>query len=328
MDQTIRIGTRGSPLALAQAKEVRRRLMAAVPALALPGSIAIVPIRTTGDRNLELALSEIGGKGLFTKELEDGLMAGTLDIAVHSMKDMPTVLPSGLAMSAQLPREDVRDGLLVRADITTRPTSLVTLPYSAVVGTSSLRRQSQLLALRPDCRVVPIRGNVETRIGKVKAGLVDATLLAMAGLKRLGLSDQASAILDPLEMLPAVAQGAIGIQCRADATGLREVLSLLHCRDTGDRTAAERALLSGLEGNCRTPIAALATLEPGNVLTLVSRVALPDGSEIHEDRRSGWRWEAEQLGFAAVEALRLQMSPRFRATTHKPGAGHALERAG
>lgn len=168
---------------------MQRRLAAAVPALAAPGAIKIVPIRTTGDRNLELSLSEIGGKGLFTKELEDGLMADTLDIAVHSMKDMPTALPSRLVIAAQLPREDVRDALLVYDGVAIRPTNLVTLPYCAVVGTSSLRRQSQLLALRPDCRVVPFRGNVDSRIGKVKAGLVDATLLAVAGLKRLGQAD-------------------------------------------------------------------------------------------------------------------------------------------
>ena len=192
-------------------------------------------------------------KGLFTKELEDGLMAGTLDIAVHSMKDMPTALPSGLVIAAQLPREDVRDALLVRNGLLTTATSLVTLPYCAVVGTSSLRRQSQLLALRPDCRVVPFRGNVDSRIGKVKAGLVDATLLALAGLKRLGRANQASAVLDPSEMLPAVSQGAIAIQCRADASRLREILSLLHCRDTGDRTAAEAGAAQRIGGKLPYP---------------------------------------------------------------------------
>ena len=326
MNHVVRIGTRGSPLALVQAEEVRRRLAVAVPALGEPDAIKIVPIRTTGDRNLESPLSEIGGKGLFTKELEDGLMAGTLDIAVHSMKDMPTALPSGLVIAAQLPREDVRDALLVRNGLLTTATSLVTLPYCAVVGTSSLRRQSQLLALRPDCRVVPFRGNVDSRIGKVKAGLVVATMLALARLKRLGRANQASAVLDPSEMLPAVSQGAIAIQCRADASRLREILSLLHCRDTGDRTAAERALLSGLEGNCRTPIAALAMLEPADGITLVSRVALPDGSEIQEDRRSGRRCDAEQLGFAAAENLRLRFGTRFRTFARQIGPDPTLEK--
>jgi hydroxymethylbilane synthase len=309
MTNVLRIGTRGSPLALVQAEETRRRLAAAHPELAAPGAVEIVAIRTTGDRVQDRALSEIGGKGLFTKEIEDGLLDGSLDLAVHSMKDMPTALPDGLVIGALLPREDPRDALFARPGID----SLAALPQGAVVGTSSLRRQAQLLALRPDLRIVPFRGNVDTRLAKLDAGAVDATLLALAGLKRLGRADRVSAVLEPAEMLPAVAQGAIGIECRADDPKVHALLAALHDRDTGDRVAAERALLTALEGSCRTPIAALAELGPGDILTLTSRVALPDGSEMHEDRRSGPRAEAAQLGAAAGAALRSRIGPGFLA---------------
>jgi len=291
MTPVLRIGTRGSPLALIQAEETRRRLADAHPALAVPGAVEIVVIRTTGDKVQDRPLSEIGGKGLFTKEIEDGLLDRSLDLAVHSMKDMPTWLPDGLLIGALLPREDPRDALFARDGAG----SLAALKPGAVVGTSSLRRQAQVLTLRPD------------------AGTVDATLLALAGLKRLGRTDRVSAVLEPEEMLPAAAQGAIGIECRADDAPVRRLLDALHCRDTGDRVAAERSLLTTLEGNCRTPIAALADLAPDGTLTLTSRVALPDGSEMHEDRRSGPRTEAVQLGAEAGEALRRRIGPRFLA---------------
>jgi len=313
MDTVLRIGTRGSALALAQAEETRRRLIAAHPALAAPGAVEIQAIRTTGDRVQDRALSEIGGKGLFTKEIEDGLLDGSLDIAVHSMKDMPTRLPEGLIIGALLPREDPRDALFARDSALAGPASLAALKPGAVVGTSGLRRQAQLLALRPDLRVVPFRGNVDTRLAKLDAGAVDATLLALAGLKRLGKADRVSAVLDPQEMLPAVAQGAIGIECREADERVRALLSAIHDRDTGDRVAAERALLAALDGSCRTPIAALAELGPGDTLTLVSRVALPDGSEMHEDRRDGPRSEAARLGTEAGAALRRRIGPRFLA---------------
>ncbi|WP_343713081.1 hydroxymethylbilane synthase [Inquilinus sp.] len=312
MDTVLRIGTRGSALALAQAEETRRRLIAAHPALAAPGAVEIQAVRTTGDRVQDRPLSEIGGKGLFTKEIEDGLLDGSLDIAVHSMKDMPTRLPDGLIIGALLPREDPRDALFARGEALAGPASLAALKPGAVVGTSGLRRQAQLLALRPDLRVVPFRGNVDTRLAKLDAGTVDATLLALAGLKRLGKADRVSAVLDPQEMLPAVAQGAIGIECRAD-TRVLALLAAIHDRDTGDRVAAERALLAALDGSCRTPIAALAELGPGDTLTLVSRVALPDGTEMHEDRRQGHRSEAERLGAEAGAALRQRIGPRFLA---------------
>ncbi|MGK9164878.1 hydroxymethylbilane synthase [Inquilinus limosus] len=313
MSTVLRIGTRGSALALAQAEETRRRLIAAHPALAAPGAVEIKVVRTTGDRVQDRPLSEIGGKGLFTKEIEDGLLDGSLDIAVHSMKDVATKLPDGLIIGALLPREDPRDALFARDSALTGPASLAALAPGAVVGTSSLRRQAQLLALRPDLRVVPFRGNVDTRLAKLDAGAADATLLALAGLKRIGRADRVSAVLDPREMLPAVAQGAIGIECRAGDDRVRALLAPLHDRDTGDRVAAERALLTALEGDCRTPIAALAEIGPDDTLTLTARVAVPDGSEMHEDRRSGRRDQAEQLGREAGDALRRRIGPRFRA---------------
>ena len=309
MTPVLRIGTRGSPLALIQAEETRRRLADAHPALAVPGAVEIVVIRTTGDKVQDRALAEIGGKALWTKELDRALIAGEIDCAVHSMKDMPTWLPDGLLIGALLPREDPRDALFARDGAG----SLAALKPGAVVGTSSLRRQAQVLTLRPDLSIVPFRGNVGTRLAKLDSGMVDATLLALAGLKRLGRTDRVSAVLEPEEMLPAAAQGAIGIECRADDAPVRRLLDALHCRDTGDRVAAERSLLTTLEGNCRTPIAALADLAPDGTLTLTSRVALPDGSEMHEDRRSGPRTEAVQLGAEAGEALRRRIGPRFLA---------------
>ena len=313
MDAILRIGTRGSALALAQAEETRRRLAAAHLALAAPGAVEIVVIRTTGDRIQDRPLAEIGGKGLFTKEIEDGLLDESLDLAVHSMKDVPTRLPDGLVIGALLPREDPRDALFARADALNGPATLASLKPRSVVGTSSLRRQAQLLALRPDLRIVPFRGNVGTRLEKLSAGTIDATLLALAGLKRLGRADRVSAVLEPTEMLPAVAQGAIGIECRAGDERVQALLSPLHDRDTSDRVSAERALLSTLEGSCRTPIGALAELGPGDTLTLTARIALPDGTEMHEDRRCGPRSEAERLGREVGETLRRRIGPGFLA---------------
>ena len=206
MAQSIRIGTRGSPLALAQARMVHAALAAQGA-----GEIEIVAIRTSGDRIQDRPLSEAGGKGLFTKEIEEALLAGTIDLAVHSAKDMPTLLPDGLMLAACLPREDVRDAFISR-----KAASLRELPQGAVVGTASLRRQAMVKRLRPDVSVVPLRGNVETRLRKLEAGEVDATLLALAGLKRLGLADKATALLDTQEFLPAVGQGAITIEARTD----------------------------------------------------------------------------------------------------------------
>jgi hydroxymethylbilane synthase len=299
----LRIGTRGSPLALAQAKEVQQRLAAAHPGLA-PAEIAV--IRTTGDRVQDRKLEEIGGKGLFTKEIEEALMEGRIDLAVHSMKDMPTLLPPGLIIGCLLPREDPRDALF-----SPHAASLAGLPKGARVGTSALRRQAQILALRPDLKVQLFRGNVGTRLAKLAAGEVDATLLALAGLKRLGLADKATAILATEEMLPAVAQGAIGVEIRADDDCIAAILAPLNDTPTTESVTAERACLEVLDGSCRTPIAALAEHEPGGILRLRALIALPDGSAMQRAERLGPRAQAVDLGRAVGEALRAAAGPGF-----------------
>jgi hydroxymethylbilane synthase len=298
MDPLVRIGTRGSPLALIQAQEVKRRLVDAWPELAAPGAVTVVPIKTSGDRIQDRTLADAGGKGLFTKEIEEALLAGTVDLAVHSMKDMPTWLPDGLTIPCLLPREDPRDALIAG-----RARALADLKPGAIVGTASLRRQAQVLALRPDLRVVSLRGNVETRLRKIAAGEADATLLALAGLKRLGMVDRASAVLTPEEMLPAVAQGAIGVECRAADTRALELLAPLHDRPTGIVVTAERALLARLDGSCRTPIAALAALD-GDSLRLDALIATPDGRRVLRTQRSGAQADAAALGDDAGQELR------------------------
>jgi hydroxymethylbilane synthase len=298
MAPLVRIGTRGSPLALIQAQEVKRRLVDAWPELAAPGAVTVVPIKTSGDRIQDRTLADAGGKGLFTKEIEEALLAGTVDLAVHSMKDMPTWLPDGLTIPCLLPREDPRDALIAG-----RARALADLKPGAIVGTASLRRQAQILALRPDLRVVSLRGNVETRLRKIAAGEADATLLALAGLKRLGMVDRASAVLTPEEMLPAVAQGAIGVECRAADTRALELLAPLHDRPTGIVVTAERALLARLDGSCRTPIAALAALD-GDSLRLDALIATPDGRRVLRTQRSGAQADAAALGDDAGQELR------------------------
>jgi hydroxymethylbilane synthase len=305
----LRIGTRGSPLALAQARELQARLAAAHPELAAPDAIELVVIKTTGDKVQDRRLMEIGGKGLFTKEIEEALLDGRIDCAAHSTKDMQTWLPEGLAMGCFLPREDPRDVLIARAG-----TSLTSLPSGAVVGTASLRRQAQVLALRPDLKVVPLRGNVETRLRKLEAGEADATLLALAGLKRLDLAGRATAILSTEEMLPAVGQGAICIEVRADDAELRQLLAPLDDRATALCVTAERACLAELDGSCHTPIAALAELEAGESLRLRALIALPDGSAVHRDERRGAARDAEALGRAAGRALKARAEPAFFAS--------------
>ena len=268
----LKIGTRGSPLALAQAIETRNRLMAAHD---LPeAAFAIVVIKTTGDRVLDRPLKELGGKGLFTREIEDALLAGGIDIAVHSMKDMPTLQPPGLLLDCYLPREDVRDAFV-------SPTikRLADLAQGAVVGSSSLRRRAQLAQRRPDLVLVEFRGNVQSRMRKLEGGVAAATFLAMAGLNRLGLTAVARSAIDPGEMLPAVAQGAIGIERRAADSRAEALLAAIHHPDTGIRLAAERAYLKALDGSCETPIAGLALIEPGG-LWLRGEILRPDGSEV------------------------------------------------
>ena len=305
MTAQLRIATRGSPLALAQAREVRDRLTAAHSDLKAPDSVEIIVIRTTGDRIRSGLLADAGRKGLFTKEIEDALLARRADIAVHSMKDVPTVLPDGLVIGALLPREDPRDAFIARdAD------SIEALPQGAVVGTASLRRRAILHHRRPALRVVPLRGNVGTRLQKVEDGEVDATLLAIAGLRRLGLADRATAILDPAEMLPAVCQGTIGIELRAGDTASRERIAAINDNSTTVRTEAERALLAALDGSCRTPIAALATLA-GGTLALRALIVRPDGSEMIETACEGSAADAARLGRDAGGELRRRASADF-----------------
>jgi hydroxymethylbilane synthase len=303
----IRLGTRGSPLALAQTLEVRRRLGQAHPDLAASDAIETVVIKTTGDEIQDRTLAEIGGKGMFTKEIEEALLAGAIDVAVHSMKDVPTWLPEGLALAAILPREDPRDALFAK-----RGASLADLPPGTVVGTASLRRQAQVLLARPDLSVVPLRGNVQTRLRKLAEGQVGATLLAVAGLRRLGEAARITAVLSPEEMLPAVAQGAIGLETRADDGPVLARLEAINDGASQRRVAAERACLEVLDGSCRTPIAALAELDQaGAGLRLRALVAMPDGGRVHRVERRGAASEAEALGREVGEALRAAAGSEF-----------------
>ncbi len=275
------IGTRGSPLALAQAEIVRAALFQARPELAIEDAVTIKVIKTTGDKVLDRPLADIGGKGLFTKEIEEALYAREIDIAVHSMKDMPTVLPDGLGILAMLPRADVRDLLIGPFP------DIAAIPAGAVVGTASLRRQAQLLALRPDLQVVPFRGNVQTRLAKLARGDVAATFLAKAGLDRLGMADVPAVPLEPSQMLPAVAQGAIGIEARLDDEPIARVLASLDDRPTHECVRAERAMLAVLDGSCRTPIAGLAQRLADGRLRLEGLVASPDGRSVRRHAAEG-----------------------------------------
>jgi hydroxymethylbilane synthase len=299
----LRIGSRGSPLALVQAREVQSRL-AAARGLDVE-QIAIKVIRTTGDIIVDRPLAEAGGKGLFTKEIEDALLAGAIDLAVHSSKDMPTVLPAGLVLSAFLPREDARDAFICHKAKTLRD-----LPVGAVVGTASLRRQALVKRLRPDLVVVPLRGNVETRLRKVEAGEVDATLLAVAGLKRLGLLAAATTLLNVDEFLPAVGQGAIGIETRADDAATRTLVAAINDADTATAVTAERAFLAVLDGSCRTPISGHARVSDG-VVRFRGMIAKPDGSEAFEVLREGRREHAAELGADAGRELKGRASADF-----------------
>jgi hydroxymethylbilane synthase len=299
----LRLGTRGSPLALVQANMVRAQL-AAAHGLS-PEQIAIVVIRTTGDVVRDRPLSEVGGKGLFTKEIEEALIAGTIDFAVHSAKDMPTVLPPGLAIVATLPREDPRDAFISR-----KARSLGELARGAVVGTASLRRQALVKRLRRDLAVVTFRGNVETRLRKLDDGVVDATLLALAGLKRLGLETAATAIL-PLDAFPpAVGQGIVAIEARADDSRTRSYLDSVNAGDAMTALTAERAFLAVLDGSCRTPIAGHATVSGGG-LHVHGLIAKPDGSAVFETTRDGAIADAAALGLDAGRELRERAGPGF-----------------
>ena len=299
----LRIGSRGSPLALVQARQVQNRLAAARGLD--PARIEIKVIRTSGDAIQDRPLADAGGKGLFTKEIEEALLAGAIDLAVHSSKDMPTVLPHGLMLAAFLPREDARDAFISRKAKTLRD-----LPPGATIGTASLRRQALVKRLRPDLKVVPLRGNVETRLRKIEAGDADATLLAVAGLKRLGLLAAATALLDIDEFLPAVGQGAIGIETRADDAATRAFVAKIEDADTATAVTAERAFLAVLDGSCRTPIGGHARVT-GGAIRFRGLVAKPDGSATFEVFREGRRDQAAALGADAGRELKSRAGGDF-----------------
>ena len=300
----LRIGTRGSRLARAQTDLVCRALAAAHPELAAPGALEVVVIHTTGDRVTDRPLAELGGKGLFCKEIEAALLERRIDVAVHSVKDLPTWLPEGLVLGAVLERADPRDVLIART-----PATIADLPQGAVIGTASVRRKAQMLAHRPDLRVVNFRGNVDTRLRKLAAGEVDATLLALAGLRRLGIED-AGIVLSPEEMLPAVGQGALGIECRADDAGSLALLAALDHPESAACVRAERALLAALDGSCHTPIAGHAEIAAGR-LHLRALIARPDGSECLRAARSGAAEAGEALGHEVGLELRARAGPGF-----------------
>lgn len=291
----LRIGTRGSPLALAQAREVRRKL--ATLHDIREDRIELVIIKTTGDAIVDRPLAEAGGKGLFTKELDSAQLAGEIDIAVHSAKDLPTQLPPGLDVGGYLPREDVRDAL-----ISPRAPSLDALPKGARVGTASLRRAAQLKRLRPDFETPLLRGNVETRLRKAEAGEIDATLLALAGLRRLGLAQHATTVLEIEHFLPAVGQGAIAISVRADDHLTRTRIAGALDHDTGVALQAERAFLHALDGSCRTPIAGHARIVGGR-LVFSGAVMRTDGSESFDVSREGAIADAGAIGAEAGRAV-------------------------
>ncbi len=292
-------------MALHQANLVRERLIAAHPGLAEPGMIALEVIRTTGDRVQNRLLAEIGGKGLFTKEIEQALVDRRIDLAVHSLKDMETFLPPGLAIACVLPRDDPRDALVTRDGA-----GLAALPQGARIGTASLRRKAQLLRRRPDLAVTPIRGNVDTRIAKLSADEADGLLLALSGLRRLGKGDAASEILSADVMLPAVGQGALAIEARADDTELGELLLPLHDTASAACVGAEWAMLAALDGSCRTPIAGLAELA-GAELRLRALLLTEDGSAERRAEDIGGVADAEALGREIGARLRRDAGPQF-----------------
>ena len=291
----LKIGTRGSQLALAQAHETRARLMKAHGWS--EDDVEIIIIRTTGDMIRDRPLAEIGGKGLFTKEIEEALLDGRIDLAVHSMKDVPAILPGGLLISTYLPREDNRDAFISHV-----AASIDDLPEGAKVGTSSVRRAAQLLARRPDLEITGFRGNVGTRLDKLAAGEVDATFLACAGLNRLGLADRITQAVPPDIMLPAVAQGAIGIEIRENDADTRALLDPLDDKDTRTAVAAERGFLAELEGSCRTPLAAFATVE-GDTVSLRCEALSLDGREVWRAARKGQAGEAGEMGREAAREV-------------------------
>lgn len=302
-DRNLKIGTRGSPLALIQAEEVRDRLIAAHQGL----RVEIVEISTTGDRIQDRTLAAIGGKGLFTKEIEQSLFDSTVDIGVHSAKDMLTEFPAGLVLGPILAREDTRDALISRDG-----QGLDELDSGAVIGTASLRRQAQVLARRPDLKVIPFRGNVQTRLRKLEEGQADATLLAVAGLNRLERADLISEALDVDVLLPAVGQGAIALEMRADDDATAQLVGILNDERTNIEVSAERALLAELDGSCRTPIAGLAKADMATgTMYLRALIAKPDGSIVHATERRGVIADGVEMGTDAGRELKATAGPNF-----------------
>ena len=299
----LRIGTRGSPLALAQSYETRERLSIAF-GLSLD-SFEIVVIKTTGDKVLDRPLKEIGGKGLFTKEIEEALLQESIDIAVHSMKDMPVQQPDGLILDTFLPREDVRDAFVSRIH-----KSLADIPQGATVGTSSLRRKAQLMSKRPDLKIVEFRGNVQTRLKKLDDGVAECTFLAVAGLNRLKMEDIITAPISTDEMLPAVAQGAIGIERREKDIKVATMLEAIHNSTTGLLLSAERAFLEALDGSCETPIAGLAEFKNEN-LRFRGEILKTDGSEVYSDEQVVSKEDATLVGIEMAHKLLSQAGNDF-----------------
>jgi hydroxymethylbilane synthase len=300
------IGTRGSPLALWQARHVWTRLLEA-NGLG-EGDVGLSVITTSGDRIKDKPLRDFGGKGLFTKEIDEALLRGDVDLAVHSMKDLPTQLPEGIAIAAVLPRADVRD-----AFISTKAPALDKLPQGSVVGTSSLRRAAQIRRRRPDLRVIDFRGNVETRLKKIAEGQADATLLALAGLERLGLAAHATSIFSTEEMLPAAAQGAIGVTCRTDDAKTCALLAKLNDAASAAAVACERAYLGRLDGSCKTPIAGLAEIA-GGMLRFRGLLLKPDGTESYGIELTGPAENADSIGADAGAELIARAAPGFLAS--------------
>jgi hydroxymethylbilane synthase len=301
----LRIGTRGSPMALRQTAIIRDRLIAVHPELAEAGAVEIVTIRTTGDRVQNRLLAEIGGKGLFAKEIEEALLAGGIDLAVHSLKDLETWLPDGLVIACVPARDDPRD-----AFVSANGASLASLSLGTKVGTASLRRQAQLLRHRPDLSILPIRGNVNTRLRKMEVGEVDALVLALCGLERLDLRGHATEILPRDVMLPAVGQGALAVECRTADEMVRQLVGPLHDPISAACVAAERAMLAALDGSCRTPIAGLAEID-GDRLTIEGLLLNEDGSKEIRGLFEGGIGDAAQLGAELGNDLRGRAGPDF-----------------
>ncbi|MBT3553700.1 MAG: hydroxymethylbilane synthase [Rhodospirillaceae bacterium] len=303
-NDVLRIGTRGSPLALTQTNHVIEHLKAANPHLKEPGNLEMVVIKTTGDRVQNVLLAQLGGKGLFTKELDEAMLEKRIDIAIHSMKDVPTFLPVGITLHAIMPREDVRD-----AFISTHAADIGALRSGARVGTASTRRKAQLLKLRPDLEVVPFRGNVDTRLKKLADGEVEATFLAAAGLNRLGRAADITSFVAPSDMLPAVGQGALAATCRDGDKRSQVYLSALTHWPTAVAVSAERAMLAVLDGSCQTPIAGYGETDGDGTLRLRGLIARPDGTETAEAERTGPEAEADNIGRRLAEELLLNAGP-------------------